>query len=619
MHVGSSKQVLLILTCLGVLVGPVIVMPGVASGNPTASPVTRSAPVTSWQGFGWGWNGNGRLGTGSLDDSATAPVATGAGDNATDRWMSIDAGYNHSCGIGTDGHAYCWGANFNGQLGNGTLSDDSLPEAVSGGDTWTAVSAGGGFFLGTWKSHSCGVTSSGSAYCWGANDQGQLGLGTPPGPDQLTPQAVSGGLLWRSISAGGNHTCAIAPDDRGYCWGDNSEGQLGFGQETDFEVTPTLIAGAHSWKSISAGRDYSCGVTTGGQGYCWGRNNSAQLGLGTSGNTDDSRPARVLDGANGSSTWGSIAAGHFYTCGTSASAAAFCWGDNFYGQLGNGTTSNSSIPVAVLPPMNAHVQVVEPATNSEMTCGITATNAYCWGYNDSGSLGNPAYQDDTSVPLAVAPTWQAPGIVPQSLSVGGDFSFLLVGPHAPDPGPDPSPDPASPPRLVEAVPADRSALVSWAAPASPGSYPVTYYQATSIPGGQACLTTSLSCTVTGLTNGTPYTFTVRALTGAGWSATSDASNAVTPQAVPRSTIRITGMREGKRIVVAGTTTGFGTGAELVGWVRFRGGEFERQRGRILVDDVGTFTWERRTRRPAVVYVSTPDGSVLSNRVVIPAR
>ena len=185
------------------------------------------------------------------------------------------------------------------------------------------------------------------------------------------------------------------------------------------------------------------------------------------------------------------------------------------------------------------------------------------------------------------------------------------------PSPAPPPVPSSEPLDVAAVAGDASALVSWSAPASSGSFPVTYYLATSAPGGRTCLTSGLSCTVAGLTNGTAYTFRVQALNGAGWSVSSEPSNAVTPAAVPRPTITITGAREGKRITVSGTTTGMGMGAILRPWVRLAGqSAYAQGSAEVLVSMNGTFAWSRRAGREASVYMQTQDGSVRSNTVTI---
>ncbi|MFM1965334.1 MAG: hypothetical protein RL134_1059 [Actinomycetota bacterium] len=181
----------------------------------------------------------------------------------------------------------------------------------------------------------------------------------------------------------------------------------------------------------------------------------------------------------------------------------------------------------------------------------------------------------------------------------------------------PPPMPSSPPREVAAVAGDASAVVTWKAPTSPGSFPISHYQAVSSPGGHTCLVAApaMSCSAEGLTNGTAYTFTVTTLTGVGWSMKSDPSNSVTPRAVPRPTIVIAGSREGPRIAVSGSTTGMGMGALIAPWTS-RSLEGFVSRTAIPVSIDGTFTWSRRASSAVVWRVYFTAEAVRSNTVTI---
>lgn len=181
---------------------------------------------------------------------------------------------DHRCGLVADGKAYCWGNNRSGQLGDGTAgsatdyraADRSVPVAVLGGRTFASLSAGG--------SHTCGLTRAGTAYCWGANSQGQLGDDTSGNGDwsdttanRSTPVAVLGGRTFTSIAVGGHHTCALEAGGVAYCWGLNQDGQLGDGTTGTTgtnRVTPTAISGTLTFATITAGRHHTCGVTVGG-------------------------------------------------------------------------------------------------------------------------------------------------------------------------------------------------------------------------------------------------------------------------------------------------------------------------------------------------------------------
>jgi alpha-tubulin suppressor-like RCC1 family protein len=325
------------------------------------------------------------------------------------RFTSVSAARDHTCALMPDGTAYCWGAGGSGQLGDGTTIASATPMLVSGGLTFSSVSAGG-------SSHTCGIVTAGGAYCWGFGDQGQLGNGstTLPAPSSATPVPVVGGLTFKSISAGGTtshgHTCGITTSGDTYCWGFGIWGQLGNGS-TDSTATPVLVSGGLTFASIRAGVSQTCGVTISGAAYCWGYNQFGQLGNGTT--TNSPTPVPVSGGL----TFTAVSPGDFHTCAVRTNGAAACWGSNGSGQFGNGTTTNSSVPMPVsggltFTSINAGASVFSQG----YTCGIITNGAtYCWGGNGAGPLGNGTTTDSpTPVPVSG-------GLTFASLSAGRDY------------------------------------------------------------------------------------------------------------------------------------------------------------------------------------------------------
>ncbi len=284
--------------------------------------------------------------------------------------IAVAAGFAHSCALVTGGTAYCWGSNTSGQLGNDTTGISPFPLAVSGGLTFASLTAG--------YSHTCALTAAGAAYCWGDNAAGALGTSTPNATSG-TPVAVAGGIAFSMISAGYSHTCGVATNGSAYCWGANESGELGDNAVGQDSPTPVLVSGGLTFASISAGGVYSCGVTTGGAGYCWGSNGYGVLGDGTT--NDSSTPVAVAGGLQ----LASITAGVYHTCALTVNGAAYCWGQAGNGQLGTGLASlSSSTPLAV-----AGGHTFASITVGELsTCAVTTAGAgYCWGSGSFGALG----------------------------------------------------------------------------------------------------------------------------------------------------------------------------------------------------------------------------------------
>ena len=326
------------------------------SGTPVPVGGLAFASLSTGGGGGAGANACGVTSGGAAYCWGTSPIAV----SGALAFSSVSVGGNHTCGITTGGAAYCWGYNLNGELGIGTASGPQqcsgyacspTPVAVSGGLTFATVSAG--------ARHSCGVTTGGAAYCWGWNVHGELGNGATT--NSSSPVAVAGGLKFSAVSAGGDHTCGITPGGVAYCWGFNYYGELGTGSTTtpqqcsstsaivvplEFPCStmPVAVTGGLAFVAVSAGEQHSCGLTTSAQAYCWGFNGFGQLGNGST--TDSSSPVAV-----GGFNFQSVSAGlgnHAHSCGLTTGGVAYCWGANYSGQLGNGSTTNSSTPVRVV-------------------------------------------------------------------------------------------------------------------------------------------------------------------------------------------------------------------------------------------------------------------------------
>ena len=380
----------------------------------TSCGVTAAGPA-----YCWGWNGEGQGGDGStgLNRSGPVPVAGGY------RWSSITVGQQHTCGITTDALAYCWGSNLTGQIGDGSsiYAQHLVPTRVDSDLTWAVISAGG-------AGHTCAITTEGDAYCWGRNYEGQLGDGTTT--NRPVPAAVLGAYEWQAISAGNSHTCAVTTTGRGFCWGVNASGQFGDGTTTD-STTPVQVAGGIFWKSLTAGTNHTCGVTADGSAYCWGSNQSGQIGVGSTGGVM-ATPAAVnggrrwgaisagpsetcgvtLDGSGqcwganpsgglGNGSWNasaepatvattnsrsSLTVGSGHACGRTVNGYGYCWGLNDVGQVGDGasgTSNNRSTPsfiavkirgiLGTSTPSSAWTTTVIPGYFASATPAATAT------------------------------------------------------------------------------------------------------------------------------------------------------------------------------------------------------------------------------------------------------
>jgi len=317
----------------------------------------------------WGANIHGHLGDGTRVDRP-APVDTlglSAGVSVLEAWG------NHSCVILGSGGMKCWGSNDYGQLGDGTTVDRDAPVDVSGLSSVVSAIAIG-------ADHTCVITDVGGVMCWGSNNHGQLGDGTTE--DRIVPVSASGlssGAV--SIEAGYYHTCAVMDTGGVKCWGHNGYGQLGDGT-TEERTTPVDVAGLPSdVTAIAIGGYATCAVTPVGGMKCWGHNEDGQLGDGTT--QDRTEP---VDVTGLSSAVSAAAAGANHTCAVLDTGVVQCWGVNDFGQLGDGTTEDRTAPVDVLG-LSSGVSAV--AAGGYHTCALLDTgHVQCWGGNMFGQLGN---------------------------------------------------------------------------------------------------------------------------------------------------------------------------------------------------------------------------------------
>jgi alpha-tubulin suppressor-like RCC1 family protein len=288
----------------------------------------------------WGYNVYGQLGDGTTY-TRLAPVSV---VNLASGVVAIEAGTQHTCALLSAGGVQCWGYNYYGQLGDGTTTDRLAPVNVVGlAANVAAITAG--------DVHTCALLSTGGVQCWGYNHFGQLGDGTTS--NRLAPVSVIGlasGVA--AIAAGTSHTCAVLFTGGVQCWGKNGQGQLGsgtastdyyYGTTTDRELVPFTVVGlASGVASIAAGNYHTCAVLYTGGVQCWGANWYGYLGDGTS--TNRPAPVSVISLASGVAA---IAAGHYHTCALLSTGGVQCWGYNGYGQLGDGTTTQRLAPTSV--------------------------------------------------------------------------------------------------------------------------------------------------------------------------------------------------------------------------------------------------------------------------------
>lgn len=378
-----------------------------SNGIPVAAGLAHTCAITGGdQVVCWGNNDFGQLGNGTYDDSPTPVTVVDESGNPLSGVLSISANGEvenyeggHTCALTDEGFVLCWGDNGYGQLGNEDADgDEPNPVLVTGLEDGTAISVG--------TAHACAVRSTGSVTCWGDNYYGQLGDGTDE--ERYEPVFVVGIENAIDVSAGHYHTCALLENGTANCWGENLSHQLGNGTDeaswepvqvlaADESPLDSLVAIAASSNDWDAGMEagHTCAVRQEGTVFCWGDNLAGQLGIGTSGDwVPHPTQVSLIDNAIG------ITAGLIHTCALLQDGSARCWGDNSWGQLGDGTADPSAIPAVVLGPLGGealtdvtaisvggHIMNGYPSGHSCAVLG-DRTEVVCWGDNLAGQLGN---------------------------------------------------------------------------------------------------------------------------------------------------------------------------------------------------------------------------------------
>ena len=311
---------------------------------------------------------------------------------------------SHACARKADGSVYCWGLGWNGQMGNGARMSNEAPGRVSNVAGAVAVTDG--------LAHSCALLDSGRVDCWGSGLEGQLGSGVRSEGNELLPARTAGEERYVQIRAGGRHTCGITDTGNIRCWGSNANGQIGDGSSDDALVpTAPAEAGVGGWTSVAAGGAHSCALDGSGAAWCWGGNAWGQLGNGT--NSASATPVAVSGGIR----FRGLTAGTDHTCGIDSAGRGWCWGRNDRAQHGDGRLTSTPVPRE----MSLGVLWSALSAGRAHTCGLAVDGVVrCWGEGESGQLGDGTGAlrgNPTIVPL------------PESaidLAVHGDHSCVLL-------------------------------------------------------------------------------------------------------------------------------------------------------------------------------------------------
>lgn len=345
----------------------------------------------------WGRNTRGEIGVPpatqqcmAVDGTSTPCVTTPTRVAGIPPLTSMSLGFANTCGLAVDGSVWCWGENSAGQLGLGS-ADTSVHapgSQVIGGNTFVAITSG--------QSNSCGIRNDGAVLCWGWNASNRLGSLTseicvgfssaPNSPCSTTPLLVPGGLTFQSIDSYGPHVCGVTTSGSAVCWGSNVYGQLGNGLAGGASTGPVAVQGGLAFTGVVTGATHSCGLATDAQVYCWGLNASGQFGNGQVVVNTTQRQTTPLP--VGLPPLTAIVSGPDFECGLIAAGTAVCWGANYTGQLGNLSWGGLRDTPA---PVEGNIAFASLSLGAGHSCGVDVDGfAWCWGRSREGQLALPS-------------------------------------------------------------------------------------------------------------------------------------------------------------------------------------------------------------------------------------
>lgn len=354
----------------------------------------------------WGYNQYGQLGAATTPNLGVPTNVTALSENI----KTISTGYDHTCVLTTSNSVNCWGRNEFGQLGDGSTLHQHSPVSIT-----LALPPINAIAMG--KNHTCVLTNAGSVKCWGKNELGQLGDGTMV--NRAAPTDVTGlSANVSAITAGDHHTCAVTNAGGVKCWGKNEFGQLGNQSTMNSAVPIDVYELSISVRSVNAGENHTCALMNDGWVKCWGRNNVGQLG--DDSQTDRLRPVALSNMSNNVSA---ISVGGTHSCLLTNDENVKCWGNNNYGQLGDGTFENREVARDIYP-LQTRVRAI--TAGDTHTCALLTSGLKCWGRNHLGQLGN-GKNTSSNLPVDVLDITGEAAII----NAGGSHTCVLIDANTP--------------------------------------------------------------------------------------------------------------------------------------------------------------------------------------------